>query len=223
VQRIQTILTSVADQVARAIAKVPDIEPASIINGVVPAGDALEVHVDLAAAAMENITPAEIDSQLDNYLHGAVVTSYLGAVQEVGVRLWLDPPNDRIYRNQLRDLLIRAPNGHVFPLATVADVKFVAGQPQITRDNLAQIVAVTAQIGGGHDLGSTAAAVESVLAKPGLLPAGVYYEIGGGYKQQQLAARGMIKVFAAVTVAEIILLLFLYERLSCRSSSFSPH
>jgi multidrug efflux pump subunit AcrB len=168
----------------------------------------------MAAAAMENITPAEIDSQLDNYLHGAVVTSYLGAVQEVGVRLWLDPPNDRIYRNQLRDLLIRAPNGHVFPLATVADVKFVAGQPQITRDNLAQIVAVTAQIGGGHDLGSTAAAVESVLAKPGLLPAGVYYEIGGGYKQQQLAARGMIKVFAAVTVAEIILLLFLYERLT---------
>ena len=207
-----TILASVADQVARAIAKVPGIEPASINNGVVPAGDALEVHVDPAAAAMEDITPAEIDSQLDNYLHGAVVTSYLGTVQEVGVRLWLDPPKDRIYRNQLRDLLIRAPNGHVFPLATVADVKFVAGQPQITRDNLAQVVAVTAQIGGGHDLGSTAAAVESVLAKPGLLPAGVYYEIGGGYKQQQLAVHGMIKVFAAAAVAEIILLLFLYER-----------
>jgi multidrug efflux pump subunit AcrB len=209
-----TILADVADQVAHAIAKVPGIEPASVNNGVVPAGDALEVHVDPAAAAMEDITPAEIDSQLDNYLHGAVVTSYLGTVQEVGVRLWLDPPHDRVYQNQLRDLLIRAPNGHVFPLATVADVKFVAGQPQITRDNLAQVVAVTAEISGSRDLGSTAAAVQSVLAKPGLLPLGVYYQIGGGYQQQQLAVRGMIKVFAAAAVAEVILLLFLYERLT---------
>ena len=206
------ILDRVADEVAHAVAKVPGIEPASVNNGVVPAGDALEVHVDLAAAAMEDITPAEIDSQLDNYLHGAVATSYLGTVEEVGVRLWLDPPHDHIYQNQLRDLLIRAPNGHVFPLATVAEVKFVAGQPQITRDNLAQVVAVTAQISGDRDLGSTAAAVKSVLAKPGLLPSGVYYQIGGGYEQQQLAVLGMIKVFAAAAIGEIILLLFLYER-----------
>jgi multidrug efflux pump subunit AcrB len=206
------ILAGVAEQVARALAKVPGIEPASVNNGVVPAGDALEVHVHPAAAAMEDITPAEIDSQLDSYLHGAVATSYLGTVEEVGVRLSLDPPHDRIYQNQLRDLLIRGSNGHVFPLATVANVKFVAGQPEITRDNLAQVVAVTAQISGDRDLGSTAAAVKSLLATPGLVPAGVYYQIGGGYEQQQLAVRGMIKVFAAAAVAEIILLLFLYER-----------
>ena len=210
--RDPSVLPGVAEQVAQAIAKVPGVEPASVNNGVVPAGDALEIHVDPASAVMEDITPAEIDSQIDDYLHGTVVTSYLGTVQEVGVRLWLDPPKDRIYRSQLHDLLIRAPNGRVFPLASVADIKFVPGQPEITRDNLAQVVAVTAQIGGGHDLGSTAAAVESVLAKPGLLPPGVYYEIGGGYKQQRLAVRGMITVFAAAALAEFILLLFLYER-----------
>jgi multidrug efflux pump subunit AcrB len=210
--RDPSVLPGVAEQVAQTIAKVPGIEPASVNNGVVPAGDALQIHVDPAGAAMEGMTPAEIDSQIDHYLHGTVVTSYLGTVQEVGVRVWLDPPQERLYRSQLRDLLIRAANGHVFPLATVADIKFVPGQPEITRDNLAQVVAVTAQIGGGHDLGSTAAAIESALAKPGLLPPGVYYEIGGGYKQQQLAVRGMIKVFAAAALAEFVLLLFLYER-----------
>jgi multidrug efflux pump subunit AcrB len=91
-------------------------------------------------------------------------------------------------------------------------VRFIAGQPEITRNNLAQIVAVTAEIGGGHDLGSTAAAVQRILDRPGFLPPGVYYQAGGAYKQQQLAVRGMIRVFAAAALAEVVLLLFLYER-----------
>ena len=204
-------LPAVAAKVAAAIAKVPGVEPASVNNGIVPAGDALDIRVDPAQAAMAGITPAEVQAQLYDFLHGNVVTSYLGTVQPVGVRVWLDPSSERIYRDQLARLLIRAPNGHVFPLGTVAKVRFVAGQPEITRNNLAQIVAVTAEIGGGHDLGSTAAAVQSIVAKPGFLPDGVYFQVGGAYKQQQLAAHGMIKVFAAAVVGEAILLLYLYE------------
>jgi multidrug efflux pump subunit AcrB len=205
-------LGDVAKNVAAAIAKVPGIEPASINSGVVPAGDALEVRVDPAAAAMAGLTPDEVETQLHHYLNGAVVTSYLGTVQPIGVRLWLDPPEDRIDRDRLDDLPIRSPNGRLFPLGTLARVKFAAGQPEITRDNLAQIVAVTSEIGGGYDLGSTAAAVRHALARPGLLPPGVYYRVGGAYQQEQLAVRGMIRVFAAAVAAEIILLLFLYER-----------
>ncbi|MFZ2065130.1 MAG: efflux RND transporter permease subunit [Xanthobacteraceae bacterium] len=204
-------LPAVAAKVAAAIAKAPGVEAASVNSGIVPAGDALDISVDPAQAAMAGITPAEVQAQLYDYLHGNVVTSYLGTVQPVGVRVWLDPPTERIYRDQLARLLIRAPNGHVFPLGTVAKVRFVAGQPEITKNNLAQIVAVTAEIGGGHDLGSTAAAVQSIVAEPGFLPDGVYFQVGGAYKQQQLAARGMIKVFAAAVVGEAILLLYLYE------------
>ncbi len=206
-----SVLGAVARNVARAIAKIPGVEPASVNSGVVPAGDALEIAVNPAAAAMEGVTPAEVEAELYRYLHGSVVTSYLGSVQKVGVRVWLDPPQGRIYRAALKNLAMRAPDGHFFPLSTVARVTFVAGEPEITRNNLAQIVPVTAQIGGGHDLGSTVAAVKKALLQPGLIPPGVYYEIGGQYKQQQIAVRGMIKVFAAAALAEFILLLFLYE------------
>ena len=205
-------LGGVADKVADAISKVPGIEPSSVNNGVVPAGDALEIHVNSAAAAMEGLTAADVASQVNSYLYGAVATQYLGTVQDVGVRLWLDPPAGRIYRDELGNLPIRSPNGKVLRLATVANVQFVAGEPELTRDNLAQVVPVTAEIGGGHDLGSTAAAVEKVLGRPNLLPAGVYYTMGGQYKQQQEAVSGMIRVFTAALIAEFILLLFLYER-----------
>jgi multidrug efflux pump subunit AcrB len=191
---------------------VPGIEPSSVNNGVVPAGDALEIHVDPAAAATEGLTPAEVASQVNQYLYGSVVTQYLGTVQDVGVRLWLDPPQQRIQRDELGDLPIRSRTGRILRLATVARVTFVAGQPQLTRDNLAQVVAVTAELNGSHDLGSTMGAVRRALAKPGLLPQGVYYTLGGQYQQEQEAVHGMMRVFGAALVAEFILLLFLYER-----------
>ncbi len=42
--------------------------------------------------------------------------------------------------------------------------------------------------------------------------AGVRHEVGGLYAQQQIAFAGLTKVFAAALVAEVVLLLFLYER-----------
>ena len=209
--RDPSVLADVAGKVADAISKVPGVEPSSVNNGVVPAGDALEVHVDAAAAALEGLTATDVANQVNQYLYGSVVTQYLGTVQDVGVRLWLDPPQSRIYRDELGNLPIRSPNGKILRLATVAKVSFVAGQPELTRDNLAQVVPVTAEISGGHDLGSTAAAVQKVLQRPGMLPNGVYYTMGGQYLQQQEAVQGMVRVFGAALAAEFILLLFLYE------------
>lgn len=206
------VLDGVAVKVADAISKVPGVQPASVNNGVIPAGNALEIQVDAVAAAAQGMTPADVQGQLYHHLSGAVVTRYLGNVQDVGVRLWLEPQRGKIYRDQLGALIIRSPNGRTFPLSSVAKTEFVSGQPEITRENLAQMVAVTAEIDGAHDLGSTIAAVQKVLHDPGILPPGVYYTIGGAYKQQQIAAHGMVKVFAAAAVAEFILMLFLYNR-----------
>ena len=206
-----SILPDVAGKVAKAIAKVPGIEPASVDSGVVPAGDALDIRIDPPAAALMGVTAADVKSQLDSYLQGDVVTSFLNSQQDIGVRLWVDTQWEQIHRNDLNALPIRASDGRIFPLTTVAKISFVAGQPQLTRDKLQQVVPVTAVIGGGHDLGSTITNVKKILDKPGFIPAGVNYELGGEYKQQQLAISGMARVAAAAIVAEIVLLLFLYQ------------
>jgi len=208
--RDPAVLGVVAVKVAAALAKVPGLVPDSVNSGVIPAGDALEIHVDPAAAASEGDTAADIQDQLNHYLYGSVVTRFLGAVQDIGVRVRLQVSRGRLYRDELGDLPLRSPSGRVFPLGAVAQVEFVAGEPEITRNNLAQIVPVTAEIGAGSDLGTTIAAVRRVLADT--LPPQVYYTIGGAYRQQQIALDGMIRVFAAAAIAEFVLLLFLYDR-----------
>ena len=103
------VLGGTAVKVAEAIGKVPGVQPASVDSGVIPAGDALEIHVDPTAAATQGMTPAEVRDQLEQHLNGKVVTRYLGKVQDVGVRLWLEPRRGALYRTQLGDLLIRSP------------------------------------------------------------------------------------------------------------------
>src|SRR6202051_4643446 len=75
------------------------------------------------------------------------------------------------------------------------------------------MLAVTARI-ENRDLVSTINAVQTELGKPGMIPPGVRYELGGLYQQQQIAFAGLAKVFAAALVAEFVLLLILYRRFS---------
>ncbi|MEO8631597.1 MAG: efflux RND transporter permease subunit, partial [Betaproteobacteria bacterium] len=109
-----------------------------------------------------------------------------------------------------RKLCDRTPDGHTFSLQRVADISLVTGQPQINRDNLKRMVAVTARI-SGRDLGSVIADVQRDMAEPGSLPRGVYYELGGLYEQQQIAFRGLMAVFIAAMALVFLLLLFMYE------------
>jgi multidrug efflux pump subunit AcrB len=132
------------------------------------------------------------------------------AVKSVGVRVRM--PDAMQWRiPQLVALPIKAPDGHVFPLGRVATITPVTGQPQISRENLQQMVAVTARI-EGRGMGATVADVKKLLAKPGMLDADTRYELGGLYQQQQIAFVGLSKVFLLALVAEFVLLLFLYGR-----------
>jgi multidrug efflux pump subunit AcrB len=107
-------------------------------------------------------------------------------------------------------LSVRAPDGHLFPVRRVASVEAVAGQPQIRRENVRQMMAVTARI-TGRDMGSTVADVKTALGQPGVVPSGVTNQLGGIYQQQQIAFRGLMIVFVSAAALVFLLLLFLYE------------
>jgi multidrug efflux pump subunit AcrB len=143
-------------------------------------------------------------------VEGNVATQFQSGPKTVGVRVRVAGAL-QLTDTQLGQLQIRAPDGHLFALDRVADQVTVTGQPEISRDNLKRMVAVTARI-DGRDLGSTIADVQKTLGDKTLLPSGVYYELGGLYQQQQIAFKGLLSVFGAAIALVFGLLLFLYER-----------
>ncbi|WP_029406815.1 efflux RND transporter permease subunit [Thiomicrorhabdus sp. Milos-T2] len=200
-------LIQTADKVAKAIASVKGV--VEIKNGVVQAGDAITVKVDRDKAAIEGMSPENITTQINQWLTGIVTTKIQKGIKMIGVRVWT-PKSSRQTIEDIAKLTIRAPDGHLFPLSRVASIKAETGQPQITRENLKKMIAVTARI-EGRDMGSTISDIKQVLKQPNLLPHNIYYELGGLYKQQQIAFKGLIAVFIAAIALIFLLLLFLYE------------
>jgi multidrug efflux pump subunit AcrB len=195
-------------RVADALGKISGVD--SVVNGIVPAGDAYDIHVDPARAAILGLDPATVASELNTELNGSVVTTLQSANQQIGVRVQLDAAS-RGNIDDLSSVPIATPSGALVPLGTIASFSIAAGQPEITRENLQQIVAVTGRI-TGRGIGGVIADVKTALAKPGILGPGVTYTLGGIYRQQQIAFAGLVRVFIAALLAEFVLLLFLYER-----------
>ncbi len=204
----QNTLDTTARKVAAAISKIKGI--VDVNNGINPAGDALELHIRPEAAAAEGTDPQSIAQAVSDMVQGDVATQFQSGPKTVGVRVRAAGALE-LTDTQLGQLQIRAPDGHLFALNRVTDRVIVSGQPEIARDNLKRMVAVTARI-DGRDLGSTVADVQKTLGTARLLPQGVYYELGGLYQQQQIAFKGLMTVFGAAVALVFGLLLFLYER-----------
>src|SRR5207253_2469664 len=115
-------------------------------------------------AASEGMDAESVTRYVDGMVRGTVATRLPDGVKMVGVRVWV-PQNLRNTDTDLRNLRVVAPDGHVFPLQRVADVRTITGQAQITRENLRRMVAVTARI-SGRDLGSVIGDVKQVMAQP---------------------------------------------------------
>jgi CzcA family heavy metal efflux pump len=201
-------LLTTAPKVAAAIAKVPGV--VDVRDGIVLAGDALNIKVDRVKAALEGIDPDAVTRQIRAYFQGVVTTQVQQGIKMIGIRAWV-PRDMRQDEEQLRHLWLEAPDSHRFPMDRIATVTRITGQPQITRDNLKRMVAVTGRI-SGRDLGSTLRDIRGALDGAGLIPAAMYYELGGLYKQQQIAFRGLLAVLIAAVALVFLLLLFLYER-----------
>jgi len=141
-------------------------------------------------------------------LEGEVTTSVQRGEQMVGIRVWSDP-GLRSRLDRIRNLRLPRPSGSAVRLGRVASLVPHPGQAQITRQDMQPMVAATGRI-SGRDLGSVMRDVRAAVAGS-TLPAGVYVDYGGLYREQQQSFRGLVGVLGAATLLVFLILLYLYD------------
>ena len=200
-------LVEAAGKVAEGIGKIEGVVEVS--DGLRVAGDAIVIRVDRAAAALSGLDPSAVSQQVAAGVGGTVATRVLSGEQIVDVRVRL-PQELRQDARSLGNLQLRGADGRTVALGAVAKIEIAAGQRQITREDLAPFIPVTARL-EGLDLGSGIKAVQAKVAELKLPPT-IRVDYGGLYAQQKQSFADLTTVFVAALLLSALLLTFLFQR-----------
>ena len=195
-----------AQKVADGISNISGV--VEVNNGLRVSGDAITINVDRGAAAIAGLDPASIASQVSADVDGAIATHILSGEQTIDVRVRA-PEYLRRRADSLRALPLRSPDGRTTTLGTIAKIGIQAGQRQLTREDLAPFIAVTARL-EGKDLGTGIRDVQAKVTSLHL-PSSIRVEYGGLYSQQKQSFRDLTTVFVAALLLSALLLTLLFE------------
>jgi multidrug efflux pump subunit AcrB len=202
------VLAGAAKRVAKAIGKINGV--IEVVDGLRVAGDALTVKVSAPAAMQQGLDPDAVATQLEALIGGAQATRLRIGEQLVTARVRA-PADLRARADDIARLPLVAPDGRLVRVGQIAAVTVSPGQEQITREDLAPFIGVTARL-EGRDLGSGMKDVRATVA--GLrLPPSIRVSYGGLYAQQQQSFSDLTIVIVAALLLTALLLTLLFERL----------
>jgi len=204
-----SVLRQAATAIAAAIEEVPGV--VDVNDGLVVAGPTLRFRVDEATARSSGLTPAMVGDALRADLVGDVSSSVLRGDRLYQVRV-LDDPLSKSRESDIRSWPVRGPTGSAPLLHEIASTEHESGILEMHREDLRQLVAVSARF-SGIDMGRGIAAIEARLAKTLHLPAGTRIEFGGLYQQQQESFRNLAIVLVMAVLLVFGVLIFEFRSL----------
>jgi CzcA family heavy metal efflux pump len=169
----------------------------------------MEVRIDPTRAAKAGFTTQEVATQLADGLLGDVATEVRRADRLIDLRIRY-PDAYRFNVEWIREYPLVTPAGAVVPLSATAGVVPVEGAAQLHREDLKQMVPITARL-EGRDMGSAIADVKKLLAAE-KLPVGYTAQIGGQYESQQNSFRSLLVVLTIAVLLVFGLLVAQFRR-----------
>ncbi len=162
-------------------------------DGLMATGNALNLRVRHAETQRFGLTVSDVVTALNTALLGQTASSVLEGDRVVSIRVMFDKRRLATLA-AIRDLPIRTPAGATVKLSQVADVVEEPGQIELRREDLRQLVGVTARL-EGRDLGGAMSEIREKLGADKTIPPGTL-EFGGLYQQQQESFHNLMFVLA---------------------------
>lgn len=193
--------------------KAPQIEAElGKISGVVDTADGLEttgpslnIRVRYADAQRFGLNVNDVALAASTAMLGQKASYVLEGDRIINIRVRMDSTATAQIAD-LRELPLRSLDGRTVKLSQVADIITEPGQLELHREDLRQLVAVSARL-ENRDLGSAIAEIKAKLSQDPNLPSGVV-EYGGLYQQQQESFHYlMVVLLAAVFLVFSVLLI----------------
>ena len=191
-----------APEVKEAIAKVRGV--VDLNDGLKMTGPTINFRIRSIDAQRHGLTSDDIAAALNTAMLGRTASSVLEGDRVVAIRVVAEP-GTMARLDTLRELPLRTRTGGVVKVSQVAEITEEGGQLELKREDLRQLVAVTAAL-EDRDLGSGIAEIKQVLAQDKSIPPGVV-DFGGLFHQQEESFRNLLVVLLlAVALVFTVLL-----------------
>ncbi len=169
----------------------------------------MNVHVDPTRAAEAGFTVDQVSSQLATGLLGKVSTGFRRGDRLVDVRVRF-PDKYRFDPGWVREFPLGNAAGTIVPLSATASVSTAEGEDELHREDLKQMVPITARL-EGRGMSSAVADVRTMMATV-TLPLGYSWTLGGLYESQQASFRSLLMVAAVAVLLVFGLLVAQFRR-----------
>jgi CzcA family heavy metal efflux pump len=197
----------IAEKVVEVIQQVRGV--VDIYNGVTIAGSSLDIKVDPLRAGLFGLNTNDVQQEVEAAINGIVASEMQERQFMTGIRIHL-PVAETADLEKIKRLRLLTSSGDYTSLASVADLSIHEGQPELNRESLKQMIAVTARI-SNRDMGSTLRDIQASVGKEITLPQSVYIKYGGLYREQQNSFKGLLIVLVMAVVLVFIVQMFEFE------------
>ena len=188
-------LKSKAPEIEAALQKIDGV--VDTFSGLVYTGNSLNFRLRQNEAQRFGITAESIAAILNTAMLGHISSYVLQDDRIIDIRVLVDPH----YINKietLKELPIRTPDDQIIKLSQVADIVKKPGNLELHREDMRQLVAITART-EGRDMGSVMKDIREKISGDTSIPAGSI-EFGGLYQQQQESFHKLLIVLLAALV-----------------------
>lgn len=172
----------------------------------------LQILFDRLRAGDLGISARALATTARTLIGGADAGTFEDRGKRYDVRVRLEE-GQRQNRDQLSLIQIRAKDGRLIDLASIADVRFSSGPAQIDRLDRARKISVLANAASGVALGTATLELEQIIARH-LLPEGMTSSFEG-------QVRRMKEVTSSIGAAFLLAIIALYMLLATQFNSFS--
>ena len=197
------ILRDKIDELLREVSSVQGVARAFVDRaGQVPQ---LQIEVDRERASRYGFNVADIEDLIETAIGGKEATELWEGERKFSVVVRL-PEEDRGNPDQLRNLMLDAPDGSRVPLSQVSNISVRDGAMNISRELGGRVVSIGIFI-RGRDMGSIVAEMQDRVQRKISLPPGFSVTWGGEFENQQRAMRRLAMI-VPISVLLIFILLF---------------
>jgi multidrug efflux pump len=204
------VLPGVAKKVAAILAQHPDIR--DLDDGLPLPGIDWKIEVDKSEAAKYGAGPTMVGTAVQLVTNGVKVTEYRPVDSDKQVDILVRFPEDRRSLDQIDELRMQTPSGHV-PIGNFVKRMPTPRVGYINRVAANRVMTVSANVAEGVQTAKVQQAITEELGKADLGP-GVFWRLKGEDEERAKASAFLLKAFATAIFLIFAILLAQFNKLT---------